>query len=197
MNSTSDPTRFPAETKLLYFGLGWEYVPENPFDLNLFAVGVDENNRFVAPDALCYFGDRVTLNGSLRISPDNRSGKSSRSQQVDEYLLLDTRHLPARTSYVHIGVQIFKAKTRFQNFTGLEEAFLRIKDAENGTLFATVDLDQTIQQAIGAIVGRVVVSAEGFSFEPRPEPLFGDTIWDSLQLLNIKPPIRKKIFGLF
>ena len=197
MNSISEPIRFPTETKLFYFGLGWEYIPQNPFDLNLFAVGVDENNRFVAPDALCYFGDRMVLGGALRVSPDNQSGKSSHGRQVDEYLLLDTRHLPERTSYVHIGVQIFKAKTRFQNFAGLEEAFLHIKDAENGTLFTTIDLDQTIQQAIGAIVGRVVISSEGFSFEPRPEPLFGDTIWDSLQLLNIKPPARKKIFGIF
>ena len=194
MNNESKMIALPENCNKLYLALGWEYIEDTPVDLNMFSVAVDSSLRMVSRDALCYHQNDYTLEGALRISPDNKTGLSPRGREVDEYMIIDCNQLPPSTSRVYFGVQIFDAKVRLQSFQNLTEAFLLIKDLKTSQLLINIDLDENINESIGAIVGYLELYTTEPYLQLQTEPLFGQTIPDSIKQYGIGKMKKKFLF---
>lgn len=109
----------------LNLGLGWDIraTDGKDFDLDAVAILLGENGKIfdTAERSLCYFNQRE-IEG-IKYSGDNRTGAGDGD---DETIKVSLNDLPAEVKEVVLGVVIFEAAERNQNFGQVNNAYVRL-----------------------------------------------------------------------
>lgn len=108
-------------------GLGWDVRTSagSAFDLDALVLLLNENGKIHSntSESVAYFGNKNVLGGTVIHHGDNLTGAGAGD---DEVVDIDLSRLPESVKRVLIGVCIYDAVARGQNFGQVNNAFARV-----------------------------------------------------------------------
>jgi stress response protein SCP2 len=155
-------------------GLGWDPVKSGLFkrsaniDCDAFAF-VLKNGKLKSSSDNIYFGNLTHSSGAVKHMGDNLTGDGDGD---DEQIFIKLDSVPADCNEIVIGVNIYSAKTRHQNFGQIDNAFVRLVDNMNGAEICRYNLSREAgyADATTVVFGSLVKMGGEWEFKALGEP---------------------------
>lgn len=149
-----DLTKGNPGLKKLCVGLGWDVNKGNgaDFDLDAFVFGLNDQNKLVSPESVCYFNRLSIFNGAVTHSGDNLTGVGDGD---DETVTVNLENVPADVQKLVIAVNIYQASSRSQNFGMVRNAFCRCYDGDTKAELMKYDLGKEYSVFEGVVFGEL------------------------------------------
>lgn len=114
-------------------GLGWDAVKKGFFsrrkdidcDASVIMLGAD--GKLKSNEDIVYYGNLCHKSGSIKSQGDNRTGAG---EGDDEQILVVLDSVPKEYEKLEFVVTIYEAKERQQNFGLIDNAYIRVVDAD-------------------------------------------------------------------
>mgnify|MGYP003308781889 CR=1 FL=1 len=144
----------------LLIGLGWDEVKQSrgffapkpqPIDCDASAILL-QNGKLMGKKDLVYFGNLRHSSGAIMHMGDNLTGAGDGD---DEQIMVDLNSLPACFDRIVIVVNIYEAVARKQHFGLIQNAFIRLVDANKGTEMYKYNLTEDYSGKTAMIFGEV------------------------------------------
>lgn len=158
----------PIGSKIFVVGLGWDpntNASSHPFDLDASAFIVGSNNKILSDDYFVFYNNPKSPDGSVIYGGDNRTGAG---EGDDETLTIDTSKLNSEIQQVVFCCSIDEAENRGQNFSMVNNAYIRIYEQNSGNVIATYFLAEVASNETAFILGRLLNTSDGWDFEAYP-----------------------------
>ncbi|BAZ86600.1 TerD family protein [Dolichospermum compactum] len=139
----------PGLTKLMC-GLGWDVVKRSgggffrsfgggghDYDLDASVVCLDANGKLTAKENIIYFGNLQHSSGSIVHTGDNLTGAGDGD---DEVIIIDLPRIPADIAKLVFVINIYDCIARKQDFTQVDNAFVRLVNSANNKELARYNL---------------------------------------------------------
>lgn len=131
--------------KQIMCGLGWDVAPKSggffrgnkQFDLDSSVICLDENKKLTDVKNIIYFGNLRHSSSAISHQGDNLTGAG---EGDDEIINIDLPLIPANISYLIIVINIYKSKERKQDFSMVDNAFVRLVNRTTNKELARYDL---------------------------------------------------------
>lgn len=150
-----DLTKGNAGLKRVVFALGWDtnrYDGDEEFDLDVSAFFTDESGKVTGEQDFVFYGQPQHPSGALTYSGDNRTGEGSGD---DETMTVELEKIPANISKISFAVTIYDAESRLQNFGMVENAYVRVVDADTGEELMRFDLSEDFSTETAIVVAEI------------------------------------------
>lgn len=166
-----DLTKGRSTTKI-NFAAGWDINPSavSGYDLDIFAVGLDENGKPLTPYQVTYFGNKGGLNGAS-LDGDNLTGEGDGD---DETITVTLADLPTEVKKVGMFVNIYEASSRSQRFGMVQNSYIRAYDADTKEELARYDLGEDYGTNTGVYLGDMYLHNGEWKFQAKGEGVNGD-----------------------
>lgn len=130
----------PGLTQILV-GLGWDVrsTDGQDFDLDASAFLLAASGKVRSDADFIFYNQPKSPDGAVAHGGDNRTGVG---EGDDETINVDLAKLPADIHKIAVCVTIHEAENRRQNFGQVQNAFVRIVNAGNGSEVARYDLSE-------------------------------------------------------
>ena len=167
----------PGLTKV-HVGLGWDVSAAKAtgeFDLDVFAF-VYHNGVFGKKlENVVFYGTKKdpSLDNypMVQLSEDNRTGEGDGD---DEFIKVDFAALPADVTALVLGVSIYDAQARAQNFGMVKNSFITISP-DGGSPIVRYDLQEDYGKETMVIMGKLYKHTDGeWKFEAMGDGLEAD-----------------------
>ena len=147
-----DLTKTNPGLKEANVGLGWDTNAGSgaAFDLDAFALLLKDGKLYHGTDAVIYFNHKEAL--GLQHMGDNLTGAGDGD---DETIKVHLNQIPADVTEVLIGVNIYQAESRHQHFGMVNNAFIRVYNAEDAKEILKFDLSEDYSAFNGMIMGKI------------------------------------------
>ena len=97
-------------------------------DCDAFAVMLESNDRLASNDDVIFYGNLHAKGGSVSHTGDNLTGEGDGD---DEQIIINLPAVNNRITKIIIGVCIFRGTEKGQDFSKIENAFVRIVNSNN------------------------------------------------------------------
>jgi len=147
-----------SELRRLVVGLGWDEVQRGGLFFRPQAIDCDASailcvdGKCVSLNDVVYFGNLNHQSRAVKHMGDNLTGAG---EGDDEQIMIDLTALPAQYDRIGIVVNIYQAKERKQHFGLIQNAFIRIVDAENNREMCRYDLTENYSDRTAMIFGEL------------------------------------------
>lgn len=134
-----DLTKGNPGLKRVNVELGWkpnEAASSKSFDLDAFALALNDQIKLDTIDNVCYFRNLKTLGGAVSHSGDNLTGEG---EGADEIISVDLEKVPANIHRILFAVNIYQAAEKGQNFGMVKETFCQVVDADTNQALVRFD----------------------------------------------------------
>lgn len=144
----------------LLIGLGWDEVKQSrgffapkpqPIDCDASAILL-QNGKLMGKKDLVYFGNLRHSSGAIMHMGDNLTGAGDGD---DEQIMVELNRLPECYDRIVIVVNIYEAVARKQQFGLIQNAFIRLVDANKGTEMYKYNLTEDYSGKTAMIFGEV------------------------------------------
>lgn len=128
-NDVLDLTKTSANYSSLRLSAGWDITKRggSDYDLDLFALLLDSNNRLTkATNACVYYGNKNAK--GVELDKDNLTGEGDGD---DENIFIDLTKVPSEVKKIILAVAIYDAESRRQSFQYVNNAYVRLVDTSN------------------------------------------------------------------
>ena len=136
----------------VFVGLGWDTNITDTggdFDIDASVFLVDSNEKLLSDNHFIFYNNLTSPDASNSVEHlgDNRTGAG---EGDDEVIKVNLKQVPPDVHKIIMTVTIHEAETRQQNFGQVQNAFVRIVNAENKEEVARYDLteDFSIETAL-------------------------------------------------
>ena len=158
-----DLTKGNAGLKTLMVGLGWDEAPQQKkgffgglgqsqdIDCDASAILLT-NGKLTGNQDLVYFGNLSHGSGAVVHQGDNLTGAG---EGDDEQIMVALDRVPANCDKIVIVVNIYQAKQRGQHFGMIQNAFIRIVNAQNGQELCKYNLSENYDGMTAMIFGEI------------------------------------------
>ncbi|MGF1935057.1 MAG: TerD family protein [Nostoc sp. ChiQUE02] len=139
----------PNLTKLMC-GLGWDVAKRSgggffsnfggsghQYDLDASVICLDANGKLTAKENIIYFGNLQHPSGAITHTGDNLTGAGDGD---DEVIIVDLPRIPTQIAKLVFVVNIYECIARKQDFSQIENAFVRLVNAANNKELARYNL---------------------------------------------------------
>ncbi len=138
----------PGLTQIMC-GLGWDVAEKSgggffsifsgsqDFDLDASVLCVDANNKLADIKDVVYFGNLQHQSGAIIHNGDNLTGAGDGD---DEVIIVNLPKIPPRICKLVFVVNIYECLQRKQDFSQVENAFVRLVNASNNKELVRYDL---------------------------------------------------------
>jgi len=141
-------------------GLGWDEVKRTrglfapkPQDIDCDASAfLCAGGKLLGPDDVVYFGNLQHRSGAVRHMGDNLTGAG---EGDDEQIFVQLADLPQQYDKIVFVVNIYQAAQRHQDFGMIQNAFIRICDAETNRELCRYNLSENYQGMTAMIFGEL------------------------------------------
>lgn len=141
-------------------GLGWDEVKQKrgffapkPQDIDCDAsVFVCVNGHLMGTDDIVYFGNLQHKSSCIRHMGDNLTGAGDGD---DEQIMVDLASMPEQYDKLVVVVNIYQAAQRKQHFGMIENAFIRIVDADSNQEMCKYNLSENYDGMTAMIFGEL------------------------------------------
>lgn len=131
--------------KQIMCGLGWDVAPRSggffggnkQFDLDSSVICLDADKRLTDLKDLIYFGNLRHSSSAIAHQGDNLTGAG---EGDDEIINIDLPLIPPNISHLVFTINIYKCDQRKQDFSMVENAFVRLVDRSNNKELARYNL---------------------------------------------------------
>lgn len=171
-----DLTKSNNGLKTLIVGLGWDeakkkfslFSRNEDIDCDASAIMITESTgKLKGPVDVVYYGNLSHQSGSVRHCGDNLTGAG---EGDDEQIIVELERVPREYSKIVFVVTIYQAQQRKQNFGMIENAFIRIVDAESGKELCRYNLSENYDGKTAMIFGEVYRHDNEWKFGAIGEP---------------------------
>ena len=136
----------------VFVGLGWDTNitdTGSDFDIDASVFLLDTNEKLVSDNHFIFYNNLASpdANKSVEHLGDNRTGVG---EGDDEVIKINLKQVPAEVNKIVMTVTIHEAEQRQQNFGQVQNAFVRVVNAENTEEVVRYDLteDFSIETAL-------------------------------------------------
>ena len=142
------------DLKKVLVGLGWDARATDgaDFDLDASAFLLDANGKVRSDADFIFYNQLKSTCGSVQHTGDNRTGAG---EGDDEALMVDLSRVPAEVQKITFTVTIHDADQRKQNFGQVQNAFIRLVNAETNAEVARYDLGEDASTETAMIFGEI------------------------------------------
>jgi len=154
-------TKENAGLSAVLIGLGWDeakrprggfFAPKpQPIDCDASALLL-RNGRLLEQADIVYFGNLQHRTGTVRHMGDNLTGAG---EGDDEQIVVDLARIPAEYDKIVMVVTIYQAVQRNQHFGMIENAFIRLVNANNNTEMCKYSLTDNYSRMTAMIFGEI------------------------------------------
>lgn len=181
-----DLTKGNSSLKWLRVGLGWDEAKkksfflkksndsaEEDFDCDATAFLLDERGVIAKKEDIVYFGNLRHRTGCVTHQGDNLTGEGDGD---DEQILVNLRDLPENYQRIVFVVNIYKANERGQHFGMIENAYIRIVDAETEKELCIYNLSENYNGMTAMVFGEVYRKNGEWKFNAIGQPTTDNSI---------------------
>lgn len=178
-----DLTKGNSSLKWIRIGLGWDEAQkqspllqkheEYDFDCDATAFLIDQSGVIAKKEDIVYFGNLRHISGCVSHQGDNLTGSGDGD---DEQILVNLRDMPEKYQKVVFVVNIYKAKERNQHFGMIENAFIRLVDAETNKELCIYNLSENYDGMTAMVFGEVYRRNGEWKFNAIGQPTRDNTI---------------------
>ncbi|HRC72852.1 MAG TPA: TerD family protein [Candidatus Competibacter sp.] len=142
------------DLKKVLVGLGWDARATDgaDFDLDASAFLLDANGKVRSDADFIFYNQLKSTCGSVQHTGDNRTGVG---EGDDEAVMVDLTKVPADVQKITFTVTIHDADQRKQNFGQVQNAFIRLVNAETNVEVARYDLAEDASTETAMIFGEI------------------------------------------
>lgn len=152
-------------------GLGWDCKKTDgvDFDLDASLLMLDANDKSVGENSFIFYNNKTSSCGSVIHQGDNLTGEG---EGDDEVITVALEKVPENVNKMTIAVTIHDAEARNQNFSQVDNAFIRVANNDNNEDIARYDLTEDYSTETSLIFGelyrkdgewRFVAKGDGFA----------------------------------
>lgn len=128
----------------VFVGLGWDTNITDTggdFDIDASVFLLDNNEKLVSDNHFIFYNNLASpdANKSVEHMGDNRTGAG---EGDDEVIKVNLQQVPVEVNKIVMTVTIHEAEKRQQNFGQVDNAFVRVVNAENSEEVARYDLTE-------------------------------------------------------
>ena len=116
------------------------------------SVFVCVNGHLMGTDDIVYFGNLTHKSSCIRHMGDNLTGAG---EGDDEQIMVDLASMPSQYDKLVVVVNIYQAAQRKQHFGMIENAFIRIVDADNNQEMCKYNLSENYDGMTAMIFGEL------------------------------------------
>ncbi|WP_435018539.1 TerD family protein [Tundrisphaera sp. TA3] len=168
--SISLTKKAPGLTKV-FAGAGWDAKQDgNSMDLDLAAFLLDANGKLQGKGDFVYFGGKVSGCKSVSSRGDNLTGDGDGD---DEVIDVNLQTVPAHISEIVFVASIYQAAQKGQSLKDLDNAFIRIVNAENQQELANYKITSDLDGAT-FVLGKLVREGSDWNFVAVGAPEAGE-----------------------
>lgn len=134
-------------------GLGWDvnrYDGGHAFDLDASAFLLNSNDKVDGDKNFIFYGNKDGK--GVKHTGDNLTGDGDGD---DEQIIVDLNAVDANVSSIAFTVTIYDADKRSQNFGMVENAYIRIFDADTNQELIRYDLGEDFSVETAVVVGKL------------------------------------------
>jgi tellurium resistance protein TerD len=165
--SISLTKKAPGLTKV-FAGAGWDMKKEGAsMDLDLAAFLLDANGKLNGKGNFVYFGHKVSDCKSVASRGDNLTGAG---EGDDEVVDVNLSTVPADVNEILFVASIYQGKQKGQSLRDLDNAFIRIVNAENQQELANYKITDTDSSHESFILGKLIRDGADWNFVAIGEP---------------------------
>lgn len=142
------------DLKKVHVGLGWDprVTDGSDFDLDAAAFMLTNTGQVRSDADFIFYNQLRSSCGSVEHTGDNLTGAG---EGDDEVLIIDISKVPSDVEKVAFTVTIHEAEQRRQNFGQVQNAFIRLVNAENDLEVARYDLTEDYSTETAMIFGEI------------------------------------------
>ena len=134
----------PGLTQIMC-GLGWDVAPKSgglfggnkQFDLDSSVLCLNADKKLTDVKNIVYFGNLRHSSSAIAHQGDNLTGAG---EGDDEVINIDLPLVPLDIAYLVFAINIYKCDNRKQDFSMVDNAFVRLVNRENNRELARYDL---------------------------------------------------------
>lgn len=140
--------------KSIIVGLGWDTRSTDgaEFDLDASCFMTGDSGKVSSDADFIFYGNLKSADGSITHNGDNRTGDGDGD---DEQITINLNSVPTSVVKIPVTVTIYDAETRKQNFGMVENAFIRVVNADNNQEIARFDLSEDMSIENAMIFGEI------------------------------------------
>ncbi|MDE7390361.1 MAG: TerD family protein [Lachnospiraceae bacterium] len=141
--------------KNLVVGLGWDvnqYDTGAAFDLDAAAFMLGDSGKVADSGDFVFYGNLTHSSGSVKHLGDNTTGDGDGD---DEQITIDLSLVPASITKIAFSATIYDAEARNQNFGQVNNAYIRIYNADNNEELLRYDLGEDFSIETAVVFGEV------------------------------------------
>lgn len=167
-----DLTKTNPGLSIIGIGLGWDVASSGQaFDLDSFIIPLKEGSKLHSLSGVVFFGNLTGFSGGIKHSGDNLTGAGDGD---DEVIIVDLTKIPEDVTELMVGINIYSAESRNQNFGKVNNAFCRLFDKNTNVELSKYDLTEDFSSATGMILGRLYRHSGEWKFQAMGEPKTGN-----------------------
>ena len=143
--------------KQIMCGLGWDVAPKSggffggnkQFDLDSSVLCLDANKKLIDVKDIIYFGNLRHSSSAISHQGDNLTGAG---EGDDEVINIDLPIIPTNIAHLVLAINIYKCKERKQDFSMVNNAFVRLVNRTTNKELARYDLSGTEYQGMTGMI---------------------------------------------
>ena len=150
-----DLTKTNPGLKNILIGLGWDtnkYDGGADFDLDASVFLLGANGKVADDGDFIFYGNLKHSSGSVEHLGDNLTGAG---EGDDEEIKIDLSKVPENVEKIDFTVTIYEADERKQNFGQVENAFIRVVNAETNEELIRYDLGEDFSIETAVVIGEL------------------------------------------
>ncbi len=187
-----DLTKGNAGLRRVTVGLGWDeakpaqkgifggmFAPKpQAIDCDAMAFLLDGNGKIARKKDVVFFNNLKHESGCVMHMGDNLTGEGDGD---DEQIMIDLANLPAQYQRIVVIVSIYQATQKNQQFGMIENAFIRIVDADKGNELCIYNLSENYNGMVAMVFGELYRRNGEWKFNAIGQPL---NVWSVSELTN-------------
>lgn len=156
----------------LHLGLGWDIRKTDgaAFDLDASVLMLDDSDKAIGDGGFVFYNANKSACGSVEHMGDNLTGEGDGD---DEVVTVNLSTLPAEVKKILIAVTIHDADARNQNFGGVDNAFIRVANKDNGQDIVRYDLTEDYSTETSLIFGEIYKKDDQWRFVAKGDGFAG------------------------
>ena len=150
--------------KNVVVGLGWDvnaFDTGGDFDLDAAAFLLTDTGKGSKSEDFVFYGNLSHPSGSVMHQGDNLTGVGDGD---DEQIKISLSQIPDNITKIAFTVTIYEAEARRQNFGQVNNAFIRIYNADNGEEMLRYDLGEDFSIETAAVFGELYKNGSEWKF---------------------------------
>ena len=135
-------------------GLGWDVrsTDGSDFDLDASVFLLNESGKIRSDQDFIFYNNLKSSDGSVEHTGDNRTGEG---EGDDEAIKVQLPNVPNDVQKLVVAVTIHDADSRKQNFGMVQNAFIRVVNAESNNEITRYDLSEDASTETAMIFGEL------------------------------------------